>query len=87
MTLYASAEVTKGNYSLTHTSMWANDTTGNLNSQAQTTVCLDWNAGEDEARVSVVAIIVYTYLYLLVACPSAPGCRSDCSIKEHDWMA
>lgn len=51
VTLYASAEVTRGNYSLTHTSMWANDITGNLNSQAETTVCLDWNAGEDEARV------------------------------------
>lgn len=65
VTLYASAEVTSGNYSLTYASMWANATTGNLNSHAETTVCLDWNAEEDEARVAVLVCIFIKKCFLL----------------------
>lgn len=72
VTLYASAGVTSGNYSLTHTSMWANATTGNLNSRAETTVCLDWNAGEDEARVSSPS------RHRLIS--STDACNDSCSI-------
>lgn len=50
VTLYSSAAVTSGNYSLTYTRNWANDTTGVLNSDAETTACLDWNADADEVR-------------------------------------
>lgn len=50
VTLYSSAAVTSGNYSLTYTRNWANDTTGVLNSDAERTTCLDWNADADEVR-------------------------------------
>lgn len=49
VTLFSSAAVTSGNYSLTYTRNWVNDTTGVLNSDAERTTCLDWNA--DAAKV------------------------------------
>lgn len=56
VTLFASAEVTEGNFSLTYTSMWANDSEGALSSAAETTACIDWNAGAED--VSTYALDV-----------------------------
>lgn len=59
VTLFSTAEVTRGNFSLTYTSMWADDSTGALSSTAETTACIDWNAGaEDVSTVPICLILI-----------------------------
>lgn len=67
VTLSSSAEVTQGNFSLTYTSMWANDSTGDLSSTSETTACIDWNAGAEDVSTCGLLMCYYCHMNSLVS--------------------
>lgn len=72
VTLFSSAEVTSGNFSLTYTAVWANDSTGVLSSDSETTACIDWNAEAEDVSwflcscrcCMVVAVVLNASQYM-----------------------